>query len=163
MKIWQRRTLGILAAGGGAVGFAASLSLLFTRGNILEWIFCIAAAVFYSWGIWCGVKLLEAHPGAERSNFKYWLVQVPALGSPIIGCFLSSGFHVTASIQFSPLKVNGNFLLGSTFNYSLMQPEQPVVVGVNVFALLITMWLGLRIHRQVPAESFASEPFRKTP
>jgi len=144
------------------VGFAASLALLFTRSNPLEWLVCIAVTTLYAWGIWCGVKLIEAQPGAERSNFKYWLVQIPAFSSPIIGYFLSSGFHVTASIQFSPLKLNGDFLVGSKFNYSLMQTDQPVVVGVNVFALAIAMWLGSQIRRQLPTGSLRPDPLRET-
>ncbi|GGY88369.1 hypothetical protein [Shewanella fodinae] len=92
MKLWLRRTIGILTLGGGAIGFAAGLTLLISRSNPLEWLFCIAfMAVF------CGMRLLEAAKGAERATLKYWFVQVPSFSSPIIGYFLSSGFHVTVN------------------------------------------------------------------
>ncbi|MCD7098076.1 hypothetical protein [Stenotrophomonas sp. MMGLT7] len=141
MKLWQRRAIGILTLGGGSVGFAAALSLILTRSNPIEWPFCIGFIAIYTCGIWCGVQLLEGKPGAERSAVKYWLIQIPAFGSPLFGYFLSSGFHTTVSLQVFPLKLNANFLLGSTFNYSLMQTGSPWFVGVNLFAIAITWWL----------------------
>jgi hypothetical protein len=147
MKIWQQRVVGILTLGGGSVGAVAALQLLFTRTNPLEWIFCVAFMGVYAWGIWCGVRLLEGQPGSERSTLKYWLVQIPTFGSPLLGYFLSSGFHTTVSVQLDPIKFNANFLLGSTFRYSLLQSEEPWLVGVNVFALVIA-WLLARASRQ---------------
>ena len=147
MKIWQRRAIGILTLGGGSVGIAATIALLFTRTNPIEWIFCVAFMMVYAWGVWCGVRLLERQPGSERSTLKYWLIQIPTFGSPLIGYFLSSGFHTTVSLQIAPFKLNANFLLGSTFNYSLLQAEQPWLVGVNVFALVVA-WLLARTVRQ---------------
>jgi hypothetical protein len=69
----------------------------------------------YAWGVFCGMRLLEAAKGAECATLKYWFVQVPSFSSPIIGYFLSSGFHVTVSLQVAPLKLNGNFMIGSQF------------------------------------------------
>lgn len=148
LKIWQRRAIGILTLGGGSIGIAAAITLLLTRTNPIEWIFCIAFMAVYAWGVWCGVRLLEGQLGAERSSLRYWLAQVPAFGSPLLGYFLSSGFHTTVSVQFAPLKLNGNFLLGSTFNYSLFQPDQPWFIGVNVFAAAVA-WLLARGGQQL--------------
>ena len=142
MKLWQRRALGILTLGGGAIGIAAALTLLLTRSNPVEWLFCLAFIALYAWGIWCGARLLEQGPGAERSILKYWLIQIPAFSSPFVGYFLSGGFHTTVALQITPLKANANFLFGSTFNYSLMQSEQPWLVGVNVFAAGVAWWLA---------------------
>jgi hypothetical protein len=147
MKLWQRRALGILTLGGSACGVAVALALLFSRQNPIEWILCIAFMAIYAWGIWCGMLLLEAREGAERSAFKYWLVQVPTFSSPFLGYFLSSGFHTTVGLQLAPAKLNGNFLVGSSFNYSLMQADQPWSLGVNVFAALVAWWLATQIKR----------------
>lgn len=147
MKTWQRRTVGILTLGGGAIGFAAASTLLFARSNPLEWVFCLAFLALYAWGIWCGTKMLEGLPGAERSSLVYWLAQIPSFSSPVIGYFFSSGFHTVVSLQFSPWDVTINFLLGSTFSYALMQEEQSLSIGVNVFALAVTWWLAREIRR----------------
>ena len=150
MKHWQRRSLGILTLGGGAIGVAVALSIFSTRSNPIEWIFCAAFVGIYAWGILCGVKLLENVPDSERSSLKYWLVQTPAIGSPVIGYFLSSGFHVTVALQFSPLKVNANFLLGSTFSYSFLQPADPWFIGVNIFAAMVSWWLYREVRELPP-------------
>lgn len=147
MKQWQRRALGILALGGGAVGISAFLALIMTRSNPLEWFFCSLFILLYAWGVWCGVRLLERQPGSERSMLKYWLIQIPAFGSPYLGYFMASGFHATVALQLDPLKFNGNFMFGSTANYSLLQPEQPWFIGVNLFALGIAWWLRRIIAR----------------
>jgi hypothetical protein len=150
MKLWQRRTLGILTLGGGAVGFAAALTLLLTRSNPIEWLFCIGFIAIYTWGVWCGARLLESQPGAEQSTLKYWLIQIPAFGSPLFGYFLASGFHTTVALQIFPLKFNANFLLGSTFNYSLMQSGNPWFIGVNVFAIGVVWWLARKVPQPAP-------------
>jgi len=146
MKLWQRRAVGILTLGGGSVGAVAALNFLLTRTNPIEWFFCVGAIAIFAWGVWCGVRLLEIRRGAERSTLKYWLIQIPAFGSPFFGYSLSSGFHTTVALQLAPLKVNANFLLGSTFNYSLMQAGSPWFFGVNLFAVAVAWWL----LRQVP-------------
>jgi hypothetical protein len=91
--------------------------------------------------MWCGVRLLEGARGAERANGWFWLAQVPAFSSPVLGYFLSSGFHFTLYLQPSPLDVRVNFLLGSLFQYSLLQPQAPVSIGLNFFALAVACWL----------------------
>ena len=105
--------------------------------------------LLYVWGIWCGVRLLEKLPGAEHRALKYWLIQIPTFGSPFLGYFLSSGFHTTVALQISPLKLNADLLLGSTFNYSLMQSGSPSFIGVNVFAVAVAWWLARKISQPV--------------
>lgn len=150
MKLWQRRIVGVLTLGGGSVGVTAALPLLLARSNPIEWLFCIGFIVIYAWGAWCGVRLLENRPGAERSAAKYWLIQIPAFGSPILGYFLSSGFHITVVLQAFPFKIDGNVFLGSTFNYSLMQIGKPWFIGINVFAAAVAWWLTREASRNGP-------------
>ena len=150
MKLWQRRIVGVLTLGGGSVGVTAALPLLLARSNPIEWLFCIGFIVIYAWGAWCGVRLLENRPGAERSAAKYWLIQIPAFGSPILGYFLSSGFYITVVLQAFPFKIDGNVFLGSTFNYSLMQTGKPWFIGINVFAAAVAWWLTREASRNGP-------------
>ena len=142
MKIWQWRVIGILTLGGGAVGVATSLSLLLSLNSVLDWAFCLVFLSIYSWGIWCGVRLLERQSDSIRNVIWYWLLQIPVVGSPFFGYFLSSVFHTTVALQFAPLNVNANFLLGSKFQYSLMQSDQPWLFGVNLFAVAVVWWLS---------------------
>ena len=150
MKLWRRRIVGVLTLGGGSIGVTAALPLLLARSNPIEWLFCTGFIVIYAWGVWCGVRLLENRPGAERSAAKYWLIQIPAFGSPILGYFLSNGFHAMVVLQAFPFKIDGNVLLGSTFNYSLMQTGKPWFIGINLFAAVVAWWLTREASRNRP-------------
>ena len=141
MKIWQRWTIRLLSIGGGLLGIIAAYSEMAAKTNPIEWLFGLVFIAIYLWGIWCGVRFTEGNLTAERGMIKYWLIQVPTFGSPILGYFLSSGLHFTVSLQFEPQNLNFSFLIGSIFNYSLLQPNQPWFVGINLFALAIFSFL----------------------
>jgi hypothetical protein len=146
MKPWQRRILGILAVGGGSLGTGISVIALIRATRVIEWLTYIVFSCLYAWGVWCGVKLLEGQPDAEMHNRRFWLIQVPAFSSPLVGYSMFCGFHATLSLDLTPLGFNANFHAGSQFNLSLLQWEQPLSLGVNVFALGIFLWMA----RQFP-------------
>jgi len=142
VKPWQRRSIGILTLLGGILGAVMATGILLARGNVLEVLICVAFIAYYLWGIWCGVNLLRNSSGAVRSAVRHWACQVPTFGSPLIGYFLASGFHLTVWLNFSDLKFGVNFLLGSTFTYSFMEPGKPWYLGVNLFAAAMVWWLA---------------------
>jgi hypothetical protein len=151
MKLWQRRTLALLAIGGGGVAWALSWSVL-PGQKLMGWILGVGFGAIYGWGMWTGVKLLEQRPGAERSMRRFWMVQIPVLSSPMIGYKLISGFHLTIYLQLAPaFKVGAHFDLGGTFQYSLLQAGEPFIIGVNVFALGIVIWLNQLYPKHAPA------------
>ncbi|MBB5866347.1 hypothetical protein [Xanthomonas sp. 3058] len=147
MQIWKRRVAGILAIGGGALGIVVISTVLVQQRKPLEWVFSLAFILLYAWGIWCGSRLLEGQPGAERSNAKFWLIQVPSFTSPVFSYFFSSGFHLTATLQFAPIETRVNFMLGSSFSYSLDEPSAAIAIGINVFALAMWLWLAHEARR----------------
>jgi hypothetical protein len=146
VKPWQRRTIGILTLIGGVLGVAVGAGILLSRNDLLEVAICAAFVAYYLWGIWCGVRLLRSSPGAVRGALRHWACQVPTLGSPFIGYFLASGFHLTAWFNFSELRFGVNFLLGSAFTYSFMESGKSWSVGVNLFAAGLLWWL-VRVSR----------------
>ncbi|AKR43179.1 hypothetical protein [Methylophilus sp. TWE2] len=150
MKHWQRIAFGIFTIVGSTVGFISGVSGLFSGSNLIEWLMLIAATVVYAWGIWCGIGLLQAEVGAERANLKFWLVQVPSFGSPLISYFLSCGFHTTVSLQLFPIKLSAKILVGSYFSYGLLQPNQPFIIGINLFAMFIVWWLSKSVVQLSP-------------
>jgi hypothetical protein len=161
MKRWQRRLFGILALGGGAIGFAVSLQTIIARTHPLDWLFCLAFMALYAWGIWCGLRLIEGQPGAERSNAVYWLLQVPYFVSPVVGYFFASGFHLTMSLQVSPMKFDLNSQLGSTMFYSLLQTDKPLVFGLNLFALAGALYMNRLSRLAAPSNNqFEPTPLR---
>jgi hypothetical protein len=157
MKLWQRRILGLLAVGGGAAGATASVTMLLNSASVVRWAIYTVFACLYAWGVWCGVKMFEGQPNAEKYHRRFWLIQVPALNSPLIGYSMVCGFHLTLSLDLTPFKLGANFSLGSMFNFSLFQWNEPLSLGVNVFALGIFLWMA-REFPDVPASEVQSAP-----
>ena len=152
MKLWQRRALGILAVAGGAVGATVGVITLLSTTRVIEWLIYITFSCLYAWGVWCGVKLLEGQPNAERYNRRFWLIQVPALNSPLLGYSMACGFHLTLSLDLTPFKLGAKFNAGSQFNFSLLQWDQPLSLGVNLFALGVFLWMAREFPDVRPAE-----------
>ena len=159
--LW-RRVLGITALGGGAVGATLIWTMLFSDNQLAAKIIILLFMPFYVWGIWCGVQMLEGHPGAIRNNFWFWLIQIPIVQSPVFGYMFSAGFLAGAWLQLTPAKINFLAWLGSRFELSINQPK-PVAFGVNVAALLISAALWRLLRRQPSNNSFKGMPLRGTP
>jgi hypothetical protein len=149
MKNWQRRTLGCLALGGGAVGLAAIFGVLFTDQPIASKIIVLLSLPLYAWGIWCGVQMLEQHPSALRSNFWFWAIQIPVLQSSVLSYLFSSGLLVGLWLQFAPSNINFLTWVGSRFELTINQPK-PLALGFNVVALAISFFIW-RLRRREPS------------
>ncbi|BDT60601.1 hypothetical protein MasN3_40950 [Massilia varians] len=147
---WQRRGLGILALGGGAVGFASSMSAVLqaqvpTTTTILP--FTLAQA-FFLWGIWCGVQMLEGGRQALYRNALFWLAQVPLLQTPVFGYAVFCGGQLQVFAKLSPFQL-GFFGsgFGAQFSLNLGQPGARFAIGVNLLALCMSFWLMRQCER----------------
>jgi hypothetical protein len=149
MKNWQRRTLGCLALGGGAVGLAVIFSALFTEQPIASKIIVLFSSPLYAWGIWCGVQMLEQQPGALCSNFWFWSIQIPILQSSVLSYLFSSGLLIGLWFQFAPLKINFLAWAGSRFEFTINQPK-PLALGFNIVALAVSFFIW-RLRRREPS------------
>lgn len=147
MKLWTRRAIAIVAIVGGLIGMFSAAMLIASLSSSLDRILVGGFLLIYAWGVWNGMRWLRRRTGGERAMLAFWLIQIPAIQSPIASYFLACGLHLTASLQPSPLAVNGSFLFGSTFNYSLGKAATPWVIGVNVFAALITWSIARDLPR----------------
>jgi len=152
MKLWQRRLLGLLAIGGGVLGVTVAIPLVAQATRVIEWVIFILFVGVYAWGVWGGLILIEGRPRAERINRWFWLIQIPAFTTPAIGYSLSCGFHFVVSLTFSPFKLGVSSYLGSSYNFQLLQDDQPFSIGVNLFALVVFLWLGGLTRSQRTAE-----------
>lgn len=150
MKRWQRRTLGILDIGGGAIGIAVSMLQVGQAGWSILLVLIALAMAMYAWGIACGVALFEHKPGAELANFRFWLVQVPILSSPMVSYVFMSGAFVLVKVDFWPPGYAANAYLGSQFNFSI-GTSAPWGIGVNLLALGICWWLWRQLEPSRPA------------
>lgn len=149
MKQWQRRTIGILTLGGGVTGVTVLLSHVLGTSHPVAWVLGMIGIGLYAWGTWCGVRLLEASPGAEELTMRYWMLQIPSVSTPVFGFFLSGGFHFTLGLQVAPLNLQWTTRIGSVFNYSLLNFSAPWSLGVNLAAVAVVYFLNRQITRPV--------------
>ena len=160
MQRWQRRLLGVLALGGSFTGLVLVLTLLVGSGSIASKAFPLPFLALYVWGMICGLRLLEGDDKAAHQNFLFWLVQLPYLQSPLAGYIFSSGASLYFTFQPSIEKWGFSAHLGSNFVYSLLQTEMPLVLGINIFALVVSGYLFLLVRRAPPNNSFKPNPLR---
>ncbi|MBJ7575476.1 hypothetical protein [Luteimonas sp. MC1828] len=160
MRLWTRRTLGVLAIGGGALGLAVGVQAAASANGMLSWLVIVPFLCLYLWGIWCGVCLVENREGAARANMFFWAIQMPLVQSPYIGYLFASGFFSTITFQPFGAELGFLFWLGSKFEVSLMQADKPVVLGVNLFALFVVALLYRSVRRAPPNNSFKPTPLR---
>lgn len=150
MQQWQRRLLGILALGGGFTGLAVGLSLLLAPGSILGKLLSVPFLGFFTWGMVCGLRLLEGRDDALRQNFYFWLTQVPFLMSPVFGYSFSSGASLHFKYQPSLSKWDFFARFGSQFEYSLLQGK-PLIIGINVAAVAACCLLVYLMRKLPPS------------
>ena len=150
MQTWLNRTLGILALGGSAIGFTIILTAIISEQPVSSKVSLALFLPVYSWGVWCGVKMLERHPGAIRTNLIFWAIQVPVLQSTAFTYLLSSGVLGGVWLQLSPAKITALGWLGSRFELAINQPK-PFAFGLNLVAVAICVVL-LRARRGQPSD-----------
>lgn len=156
MKNYQRRIIGILTLCGSSVGIVSSLTqLIEVNGVIGTMVFGLVLAI-YSWGAWLGLNLLENKPNFQQL-IKFWWLQVPIFWSPLLGYFLTSGFHLSVYFDFSAIKLIWNFNLGSLFKFTLLQSGHSWQLGVNIFALGVVWFLDKQVTSTKAVNVVASE------
>jgi hypothetical protein len=142
----QRRILGITSIGGGALGITVVVSNLNQDSGILYWIFCLSFIALYIWGCWCGILLIENSPTSLQLNRRFWFIQIPVFMSPILGYSFSSGAYFNVWTSLTHFRLGADWYLGSHFNYSLLQSDKPFLLGVNLLALGVFIYLSKKIR-----------------
>ena len=147
MKPWLRRVIGVLTLGGGFLGLTVGLQLLFaTQQPLVGKCMLLAFICAYGWGCWVGMRLLEQAPRASDVTALYWLAQVPMFSSPLAAYTFAGGSLLFVTYTVGP-GLGVRWQLGSTFEYSLLDASKPWKLGINLFALsvsIVLLWDSLR-------------------
>ncbi|MFG1497573.1 hypothetical protein ABMA57_13145 [Saccharospirillum sp. HFRX-1] len=152
MSLWQRRTLAVLTLGGACIGIVSVLQVLISNRNPVIWAALLLYCLYYCWGVWLGIKLLERNPNAPARLRLFWLFQVPFLSSPFLGYFISTGFYLTTTVGWEPIRWLVNFQLGSIFSFSINDSSQSYLIGCNIFALAVVIWLAKKLNNSVDSD-----------
>ena len=139
--------LGLLGIGGAALGLVALAGAIASAGiGAMDGIVAGLAALLYVFGGYCGVLALRRSLGWLHMNQLFWAIQIPVLSSPLFSYFFAAGGFFNVWVQvYPPLRGGFNFLLGSSFTINLFA-STPVVVGINIFATAISVYLARLQH-----------------
>lgn len=139
MPNWQRRLIGVLTLGGGAVGITLVIETLF-RGKLqaVGLIVALIVGLLYSWGVVCGVLLLEDSHRAIPFAKPYWLIQILQVHTPWISYACSSGarLYIQLALISGDVRLHFNAGVGSAFDFHF-QNQIGWIFGLNVVALLV--------------------------
>jgi len=168
LKIWYRRLFLVASVGGGFSGIAITSTQLFRSGQPpIVYLIYIAVSAAYAAGIYGGIKLIEDEARGLSLLSWYFLVQIPAVSSPVITYLFWSGFSMYLSGGSNGF--NWRALYGARWLVNLLRPEDvSVEVGINLFALWATWFLRRELSRlrarplpdppQAPGTSAVGEP-----
>ncbi len=145
MNLWQRRVLGVLTLGGGFLGVVTGLGVFLGEGAAPKFIGAIITLV-YGFGIWCGLLMVENEPKSLSINRLYWVVQIPYFMSPLFGYFIGGGAYLYMTFKPGLSAIGWQYLLGSRFEFSLFQTGRPVVIGFNLAAFVVVVFLTREIR-----------------
>lgn len=155
MKLWQRRSLGMLTLGGSAIGLASCPAALASQapGLVNDGGIVLGAALFV-WGLACGVWMLERKAEAASRTAWFWLVQVPLVQTPVFDYMSFCGARLHLRAKLSPVEFGfAANVLGTQFGLDFGQPGQRVGFGVNVLALALAVFSNRSAARAAPPVS----------
>lgn len=113
--------------------------------------FTLPFVVFYAWGIWCGIALIESAPRAIRRARWFWTLQIPVFFSPFISFVLIAGAGFVVGGNITGLRAFVEYHVGSQFRFDINRGAE-WALGVNLVALAIALLLW-RAERRSAAES----------
>lgn len=149
LPAWLRRVAGLLAIAGGGVGLTVSLAeVLSGRLDVLTSAVVVAFAALYAFGVYVGMRALEAGPQSATPLFVFYLLQVPYVSTPWLSYRFASGAN--AHVLLSAEGATANWTLGSQFNFALFQVS-PVALGCNLVAVVICVFVWNAIRQHAPS------------
>jgi hypothetical protein len=158
MKIWIRRTLGVLTIGGSFAGIGMCLAALVQSPPLFQVFVLIVFTLVYAWGICAGVELFENSPYALISNRNFWCIQIPILHTNFFSYVFFCGGFLQVSLKFNPAEYGFQFTIFSS-QFSLQfgtTPGESPAIGVNLLATAIVVFLAMKIRELSEAEALAA-------
>lgn len=119
---------GLLQVGGGS--FAGELTYL-------------AGLLYFLYGSYSGVLGIRRIAGWEKGARWFWWLQVPFCSSSALSCSVISGAGILPYLRFGGEQFGVGFQahVGSWIRWSYGQATSEVMVGANIVALTIAIYL----------------------
>ncbi|MCG7546769.1 hypothetical protein [Pseudoalteromonas sp. Of7M-16] len=137
---WFKRVTSVLTIGGAFLGITHMLSTLPNISGLFTYGIYAFFFVIYVLGIVAAVRLFEKSTvGVIKDNLIFWAIQIPLFMSPFIGYQLTNGAFLNIFVS-SQTGLNVVPMLGSIFQFSIFQFQQPWAIGINPVAILVSAY-----------------------
>jgi hypothetical protein len=141
------RVLGVVAIAGSALGLAMMVPILM-QGSIfraIDQLALLSVVLLYGYGIWSGIGAVKGRSGWRAHARYFWVAQVPSISSSLVTFAVSCGAGAWLYLRLGSAGVGAGAAayVGSGYQWSYMQHKPEVLLGVNVLALAIVVWLSL--------------------
>jgi hypothetical protein len=154
MNRWIRCILIVLEVGGGFMGIAVVLltpgwDSLPPKSLIVVICFCFV----YALGILSGLALVEKPQLGIPLSAIYQAMQIPVFTCPLVSYLLVSGLQLGGGwLEGRPVLL---FEFGAHSRFFLLRHAEPSLIGVNILAFALFVYLLL--HFQPKTEAVASQ------
>ena len=149
----------VLEVGGGFMGFSVLIvSLMNTGITASSWIFpiLILTGAMFLFGIVAGLALLERPRFGAAMSAVYQALQIPVVSSPLLTYALLSGLRL--GVGWFKGRPAFLFEFGARCTFFLFRRSDPWIIGVNVLALVLFVYL----LSQLQPKAKATEPSSKS-
>ena len=141
------RVLGVVAIAGSALGLAMMVPILM-QGSIfraIDQLALLSVVLLYGYGIWSGIGAVKGRSGWRTHARYFWVAQVPSISSSLVTFAVSCGAGAWLYLRLGSAGVGAGAAayMGSGSQWSYMQHKPELLLGVNVLALAIVVWLSL--------------------
>jgi hypothetical protein len=144
MNRWIKYLLIVLEVGGGFAGFSVLIvSLMNTGITASSWIFPIISGAMFLFGIVAGLALIERPRFGAVMSAVYQAFQIPILSSPLLTYTLVSGLQI--GIGWFKVRLALFFQFGARSTLFIFRHNDPWIIGVNVSALALFVYLLLQL------------------
>jgi hypothetical protein len=150
------RLVAVLLIIGGSVGAAISLWAEARAYAPADLRFVAAAMVLFGCSVWVGVRLWQGRPNSYRWAQALFLLQIPNITVP--GFSYQFYLGLTLVLSFSreaASKLNLDFEIASGLTFKISSEIENLVVGINLVALGILIYLLMKSREEIPQKPLA--------
>ncbi len=151
------RLVAVLLIVGGIAGVAISLWAEALAYNPAHLVFVAAAIILFGWSVWVGVRLWQGKPNSYKWAQALFILQIPNIS--VAGFSYQFYLGLMLGLSFSKeatSKLNLEFELASRLNFQISPEIENLILGVNLAALAILIYLFKKSREESPLKPVAS-------
>jgi hypothetical protein len=149
--------IGIVMLAGSVLAIGLSVATL-TLGLIVQapnLAVLLLTFVFFGFGAWSGIQAIRQRTNWPRHARWFWLVQIPMYSSSTFSFSVACGAGVWTFLRLKELNTTfgASAYFGSGFSLTYHRASPSLVIGINLLAAAIAIYLFLVFRRPSPGEA----------